>query len=285
MKSPRLLLVSCAIVAILAGCNRAPSLDASSAKTLKQSSEVIRASLTQEQRERYDRAVTMIIVSTLDPIQTIDLASAGTLPTQDGVIERLRPVVDGLTASDVLTLGDQSKAKVQSRLTAWQSEQTTLQRKYEAYTTSAQQAAQVKPIAANLRTVDSAVPLFGDNQVEVEVTLENTLATPITSVEFNLSLMPPGVAGAWVVQPFSKKFEQPVGQGKTATVKVGPILVNIPEVYKGPVQLEAQVDIKSVGLAGKPALKVAKWDQLDTMRLAKLESAVGEVTNVLKSVR
>ena len=269
------------LLAGLSACTKQPELDATNPKTLKASSDAIRQGLPEAKRLQFDSALTMVVVATLDPMQTLNLASQGTLPTEAGTVARLKPAIHGLGADDVIELGKQSKQQVEERLASWKTQYELLKQQSTAAQTAAEQTSKLRPTGANLRTLDTPSPIFGDNQVVVEVTLQNTLQEPVTDVQFDLGLMPPGVSNPWVVQPFSHKFEQPLAPGATTQVKVGPISVSIPEVYKGPVQLEADIRVNAVGLKGKPSLKVPKWDEVNEIHMAKLQTSITEITDVM----
>lgn len=281
MKLAQRLLFPAILALSIASCTKQPQLDASTPKALKASAEIVRTSLPEAKRSQFDSALTMIVVATLDPMQTLNLASQGTLPTEAGTVARLKPAIHGLNATDIIELGKQSTEKVEERLASWKTQYELLQQQSNAAQTVAARAAKLRPISANLRTINTATPIFGDNQVQVDVTLQNDLQEPVTDVQFDLALMPPSVANPWVVQPFTHKFDAPIAPGATATVSVGPIAVNVPDVYKGPVQLDADIRVNTVGLQGKPAIKVPKWDQVNEIHLAKLQTSIAEVTDVM----
>ncbi len=275
------------LIAVLAltGCHKQPTLDASTPKTLKATSDVIRAGLSGNDLKRYDASVTAIIVARLDPITTINASlQTGVMPSQQMVFSQIKPVFDGKTLSDIYRDGKAAEATVRGRMSEWEAKAGKLRLAQKGYEFTAGQAAKVVPVSADLHTLGAATPMYGDNRVEVAVSLRNDTGTPLQAVEFNLGLMPPGVNTPWVVEPVTQDFAPPLAAGETRTIKTRPIQVSIPDVYKGEVKLEADIEVTGLQQVGQAKLSVPRWDETSAALLAKYEAAIASVRQVLTVV-
>lgn len=267
----------------LAACSKQPTLDASTPERLKASSDEIRKTLAGEQLAQYNRAVTLIVVSVLDPMQTIDLAAQGTMPSGATIFPKLKAAFDGLTAEDVIAKGTAAEKDVAIKLEQWRGRQRALEIRYQAYEDVAATLRKVEVTAANLRNLDAAIPGFGVNQVMIDLTVANNFGAALRQAKFAVSLMPPGINNPWVTQPFAKAFAAPIPAGGTGQLTVGPITVSIPEVYKGPVTLESQIVFERAEFEGQAPIALPSWSEFDLVELSKLEAAIAEVENVLQS--
>lgn len=281
----KLAMASLIVALALAGCHKQPTLDASTPQTLKASSDAIRAGLSGNDLKRYDASVTSIIVARLDPITTINASlKAGAMPSQQGVFDQIKPAFNGKTLDDVYQDGKAAESTVRNRLSEWESRAGKLRLAQKGYEFAAGQAAKVVPVSADLRTLGSAMPVYGDNQVEVTVSLRNDTGSPLQAVEFNLGLMPPGVSTPWVVEPVKQDFATPLAAGETRAIKTRPIQVSIPDVYKGEIKLDADIEVTGLQPAGQAKMSVPRWDAASAALLAKYEAAIASVQQVLATV-
>lgn len=265
----------------LSACHKELTLDATNAKTLKESSEKIRASLAGKDLKNYDHAVTVIVASTLDPIEVLDVAQQGEMPTQVSVFAKIKPAFDGLTAKEVVAKESDALALVNLKLTKWQNERVAMQARRKAFEGASAILAKLHVTNVNLRTATAALPGFGDNQVMLDVTLKNDLDAPVTQSKFLVQLMPPGINNPWVSQAVTRTFETPIAAGASATIEVGPIAVSIPDTYKGPVTLETALQFQRADLQGQPPIVLPTWSQYDEIEGAKLETAITETRQLI----
>lgn len=268
----------------LSACNRAPTLDASTPLTLKESSQKIRSKLEPADAKRFDTAVTLVIAATLDPMQTIDLAAQGTMPTQQGVFDRLKPAFHGKTFEEVVDLGESSATQVRANLATWRAKQGELKGRYDRYLGGTQVVSKFSPVAANLEPVRTAFAIVGDNQVIVDVTFRNELDKPVESVDFMVGLAPPGISNPWVREQVKHRFEAPIAPGGQANIRTKPIYVNVPESYRGPVQFEAIFDVTRLDLKGAKPVVVPTWSEENMMMIAKLETSISQMESLLQTV-
>lgn len=264
----------------LSSCADGPSIDASTPERLKQSSDLIRGTLAGPELQRYDQAVTLIIASVLDPIQTINLAAAGDSPTPQGVFVRIKPAFDGLDKDAIFAKGDSAAATVAQNVAAWKIQRAELEMRYRLYQAAAVSIEKVAATEVRLRSIEPLVQGLGVNQVMLDVTVTNGLDAPVDKATFLVSLMPPGVPTPWVTQPFTHAFDA-LPAGGTATFEVGPISVAIPAAYRGPVTLESQIVFQSLDVSGQSPIVLPTWTERDVVEISKLEAAIVEVENVL----
>lgn len=276
-----------AIAMILAGCNKEPSIDATSMKTLKASSDAIRSTLSAADQAKFDASVTSIIVATVDPMTTLQVATeSGILPTQEAVFAQIKPVFDKKTFTDLLNDGKAAQKKVEAQLLAWGAQKKKLESDQKSYEQLATMfATKFSPTSADLRLSTGIAPIFGDNQVEVDIQFKNDTGSAVEAMTFDLALMPPTVSTPWAMQPVKRKFQTPVPSGGIAKVKAGPINVNIPSSYKGDIKLEADIQVTSLKLEGKPELKAGNWDQASLLTLTKLDASIAGVEQALSIVK
>ena len=270
----------------LGGCSHAPKLDASTPQTLKDSSQRIRETLSPEQAKRFDAAITMVIAATLDPMQTLDLAISGSLPTQQSVFEQLKPVFNGLTYDEVVDLGEKSSSKVRTNLATWRTKQSQLQGAYDRHMSGTKIAAKFSPVAADLRNVQSPMQLLGsDNTVVVDVTFKNELDRPVDAVSLMVGLAPAGVDNPWVREPVSFRFPAPIPPGGQGHVVTRPIYVSVPATYNGPVKLEALFDVTRLDLKGAAPVIVPEFSQDQLVLISKLETSIDQVEALMKTLQ
>ena len=277
-------LVLAATVLLLVGCNRAPELDARSPAALKASAQKVRENVPEPNRPHYDAAMATILVATLDPMQTIEVAIRGSMPTQDSVVAQLKPVLHGLDADEVLAAAAKRSRNATEKLGQWRTQLDSLRQRHEAYQSALLRAQALTPVSADLSTVHSALPMMGDNLVQVTVTLENRLSEPVTAFSMELGLMPPSVQSPWVVEPFTSALPEPLPSGARTTVTVGPVAVNIPDVYKGEVSLEADIKITRIKTGQTAEVSVPRWSQGDELTILKLQAAITEMESMLKRI-
>lgn len=279
-----LLLLAAGSAALYFYSTRKPTLDASTAQSLRTSSDALRAGLEPAEVKRYDRAVTMIVAATLDPMETITLAANGTMPTQQGVFLRLKEPFHGKNFDDIIEQADESTSQVRTKLASWKVQSGKYATRYKQYLTSSEATSKVHTVSANLSTVEGPFPGLGENQVKLAIRFENGTDMPLDAIGFVVSLMPKGIDNPWVRQAFSETFPGSIQPGQQASVDVGPILVNVPETYVGDVTLEAQIEITRLQSKGRPSIVTAQWDETDMMAISKLDASIAEIEKVLETV-
>ncbi len=82
----------------------------------------------------------------------------------------------------------------------------------------------------------------------------------------------------------TQDFAPPLAAGETRTIKTRPIQVSIPDVYKGEVKLEADIEVTGLQQVGQAKLSVPRWDETSAALLAKYEAAIASVKQVLAVV-
>lgn len=266
----------------LVGCDRGPKIDASTPATLKASTDLVRASMPEEEKPAFDTALMAIIANTLDPTQIIAYQENGSALTDQIVFDLVKPKLNGLTQKKVLELSVTERAALQTKVDGWLNERSGLETRLNAHKSVGEAISKLEASNASLESV--ATPYQFDsssNSVKVRLTLTNGLNIPVKQVKLFVALAPEGVTSPWVRQSLTHDFETPLLPGQSVEVVLGPLNIEIPPSFQGQAQLAAEMEMTEVASAdGKTVLKRPHWSASDTFYLAKLEVA----TDTLKSM-
>lgn len=274
--------IAVALVAALTlgGCNRGPRIDASTPETLKTSTEAVRAAVAPELQQEFDRAVMVIIATTLDPAEIIESAQSQTL-TKASIFAKMAPVLDDKSHADLMDMARKDKKLLASKLAEWDSARQVLSTRQAAYQSITLNLAGVSAVNATLEAAPNQMVAFVDQAttpVVVRMRLQNGTDYPIQRIKVMVELGPQGAQMAWAQQLVEKTFDSPIEPGGFIDMDSPVINVTVPAKYTGSMEMEAQVEVTQLeAKGGSPLITLPTWTSADELELVKLEIASSEL--------
>lgn len=282
---PVILAISLAAVVSACGKKDEMRIDASSQKSLSESVEQMRTTLTERvDLDKLDTALADVARFSIDPADVMSQAANGKVPTKEEAFRTVKPLVDNLNHDELLTLAGQLRQKYSNQLGTYEKQLEEIRSRRTQVEAAAEKMTRFAVIAADYANKGGAdvMKSFGGSTLQLKLTVQNNLDVPVGKVVMMVNFGPDGSLTPWLSQRVEKEFETALMPGKTAELEVfsyfsgaAPGTEDIRPV------LDAAV-IELSGNDGKVLLSAPKWDQGDVTRLNILEVASQHIREQLE---
>lgn len=259
---------------ILSGCG-GPRIDATNRSTMMESTDKLRESLEEEQRDKVDKAILAIIVDALDPVEVVQYANNTDLMIERQIFGRIQPRFHKLNAEGLLEAGESARASLRGKLARWDGERAKLQQRQRIFQATAEVLAMVHVTSADLDVIDSPLQsVLPGQQVQVRLVVHNGSFVAIESLSMRLGVGPELSDALWADGRFDHELSPALEPGQSRELTVGPLLLTVPPGVGGQPQLAASIDITGMRHAGNeaPMLKT-EWTQADALQEAVFDAA------------
>lgn len=257
------------LVLVLAGCGK-PTIDGSSTEAMKKSIEEVQATLEGEKREKFDKALQVLVFSGLN---FKDLMAAGQGGT--GAIESdMRKKLDGKTADEVIAEADKvlEERRKKEREHALQ-EIKELEKKKQTAEAAKEKLEAFEVIRSRFSIQEGQ---FRDRPV-ISMTVKNGTPEPVSRAYFKGVIASPDRAVPWLEETFNYPISGGLEPGETAEWELAP------NAYSDWGRVEAPDDAvftatpyRLDGADGEKLYSTDVFSERDAERLAELKAEYGD---------
>jgi hypothetical protein len=198
-------------VSALSSCNKSPRIDGSSDEAFKKSAESVKATLSAEKKEEFEKAVVAV---GFDGSNLLEIAADA-----DGAKRRMRDRLNGKSASEII---EEAKT-IHSERNQSQSEQIASEiRELENKKAAAEEAKK----ALQAFKVERSRFYFSESRFStdpvIEISVTNNTESSVSRVYFHGVLATPGRSVPWVEDDFSHAISGGLEPGESQTWKLSP---------------------------------------------------------------
>jgi len=210
---PRIPLLAAFLIGALAlsSCKKNPKIDGSSDEAFKKSAETLKATLSAEKKEEFDRAVMAVA---FDGSNLLEIAADA-----DGVKRRMRDRLNGKSAVEII----EAAKKIQSKRAEDQSDQISSEiRELEQKKAAAEGAKK----ALQAFKIERSRFYFAESGFStgpvIEISVINNTKSAVSRAYFHGVLATPGRSVPWVEDEFSYEISGGLEPGESQTWKLSP---------------------------------------------------------------
>lgn len=280
---PFLLAVSMAL--LLSACKNTDEarINARTQATLTESVDQMRAGITDRvELDKLDLALSDVARFSIDPVNVMNEAARGRMPTREEVFQRVKGRVDGLSHDDLMALARSLRSQYEQRLVNDDKALQELRTRHEQVQSAAEKMARFAVVAADYADKGGKASPWGGTMLHLQLTVQNDLDVPVSKAVMMVNFGPDGSLTPWLSQRVEKTFETPLMPGKKAQVEVF-------SAFSGPAQgasdIKPVLDAAVLELAradGSIIASAPRWGQADVTRLNVLEVASDYIRNQLE---
>ena len=252
----------------MAGCSK-PTIDASSDESMKASAQKVRESLPEAKRADFDEAIRILAFS------QIDLAAIMAGGASSASIEaKMKGVLDGKTAEEVIAQAAQVKAERQAR----EREQALAEiQELEKKRVDAEKSREeLKKFAVLRSRFHFQEQRFMGKQPIIEITVKNDTNSPVSRAYFNGVIASPNRSVPWLKDDFNYSIKGGLEPGEEASWSLAPNMFSDWGKVEAPADAVFTVTVERLdGPDGETLFSTRGFDEDDTKRLAELKSKYG----------
>lgn len=251
----------------LAACSK-PKLDTSTDEAMRRSTEEVRSSLPEEERDEFDEGLMLVMMSSL---QLDSLSSASLEDVERGAeaaANEARTRLNGMSADEVLREADRIKAERErrEREAALVEIRTLRQSRQRAQRDARNLAAFVITGARYYKDRD----YFGMVEPVIRLTMTNNTEHPISRAYFRGVLQSPGRSVPWVEEDFNYSIEGGIEPEESKTISLAPNMFGEWGTTEAPGDAVLGVTVVKLDGADGQTLYDAEFSEHDEERLREL---------------
>jgi hypothetical protein len=253
-----------ALVLLLAACSE-PTIDTSSDETMETSIERVRNNLPESQRADFDSAVTVVAVHDISFGDVLAEGAAGV----DVAERKVKMALDGLTAREVIALGDSiiAEREAEMRRQALQ-EIAELEEKKAAHEQAKEALAAFEVVRSRFYKRTNSI---GMPEPIIDITVRNGTPVAVSRAYFEGVLASPSRSVPWIKESFNYSIRGGLEPGEEARWRLAPNMFSEWGQVDAPSDAVFTVEtVRIDGPDGEPAFDAREFDEEDAERLQTL---------------
>lgn len=260
------LLLVFAVIVVVASCTK-PTIDASSEQSMKESINNVRASLPENKRDKFDRALTVVAFSQLNMKDLMSQQSGSGINTMS---KKVRATLDGKTGQQVIIEAEKIQAEKKAR------ERKQALNKIKELQNRRAKAEKAREKLKQFRIIQSRFYTrkheFMGEQPIIELTVKNGLDQAVSRAYFEGTLASPGRSVPWHEGTFNYKISGGIEPGEKKTWKLSPNMFSDWGKVDAPKDAVLTVTVERLDDANnEPIYSVNEFTQKDQNRLDELK--------------
>lgn len=269
----RNLLVIFIVALMLVACDQlvpAPTIDASTDESMKQSAEKVRESLPVKDREGFDKAMRILAFSQID-LKDLFAEGAGGAGNLKG---KVRQSLHGKTAQEVIGEADriQEERKARERKQALNEIQELEAEKTNA-ATSREQLKAFEVLRSRFYMQEKR---YGHKQPIIEITVKNGTSAAVSRAYFEGTLASPDRSVPWHKDTFNYSISGGLEPGEKAAWNLEPNMFSDWGNIEAPADAVFTVTVERIdGANGEPLYSTTSFSEHDAKRLVELKQKYG----------